>query len=271
MSDQKKKNYALLCDVDMTLLPSMSTDVPAERRALADKIYTMLGGAFALVTGRPAHSLDESFPAQFPASVEHHSAWRPEKGTEFSALAPHIDADELAAHAEDHLKDMTVIFTAKEEVLEEQPGVFIECKKFSLALVFSPHATSEQHLESLRNIINTALEKFNLAASHRMAEGSDAVELVPQNLCKGEAVRHFMDTEAFRGKTPIFIGDGIPDMKAMQVCAEEFGGFGIAVGDRIPDEPYVQKRLKSVDDVWAYLENFASEQSAHPAPAEPKL
>ncbi|MBI4030199.1 MAG: HAD-IIB family hydrolase [Proteobacteria bacterium] len=264
------KNYALLCDVDMTLLPSMSTDVPADRRALADKLHTLLGGAFALVTGRPADSLDESFPSRFPASVEHHSAWRPTRESEFLPLSMPVDSEKLGSYAENKIRDVTLIFTAKQEVLEERPGIFVERKKFSLALVFSPKATPNDQRAFLKDLIGGILNEFNLSETHRLAEGSDAVELVPQNLCKGEAVRNFMNTEAFRGKTPIFIGDGLPDAKAMQVCAEEFGGFGVAVGHRIPDAPYIKRRLDTVDEVWNYLENLMQHMERRNSPSVPR-
>ena len=246
---------AILTDVDMTLVPSTSKVLSDERRAIALALHQKLGGAFALVTGRPQSSVDETFNGFLPASVEHHSAWRPTQGSQFNALAPHLDSDALHASAHKMIHGNLHIFDEQHEVLGDKAGVFIELKKHSLALIFAPKATPEAGKDLLKSVAAKMLVG-PLATSHRISVGSDAVEIVPNGLNKGDAVRHFMSTPAFAGKTPIFIGDSSSDEKGMIVCANEYGGHGIAVGGGIPDAPHIKTRLQNPDQVWAYLQSL---------------
>lgn len=250
-------NLAILTDVDMTLLPSMSTDTTDEKRVIVSTLHQRLSGAFAFVTGRPARSLDTSFPEQLPASVEHHASWRPVGKESFMPLAPVLDSDGIADFALRQIAGNLAIFNSQKDVLGDKPGVFIEKKNHSVALVFAARATPQEGRDLLNTVAQGVLNSFGLQNSHRVSIGRDAVEVVPMGLNKADAVRHFMNTDAFRGKTPIFLGDGLPDANGMKVCAEEFGGYGIAVGPGIPDAPYVRERVGGIDDVWHYLRKLA--------------
>lgn len=250
-------NLAILTDVDMTLLPSMSTATSEDKRMIVNILHQRLSGAFAFVTGRPAHSLDTSFPAQLPASVEHHAAWRPSSQDAFKPLAPILDSNGIADFALRAITGNLDIFNTQADVLGDKPGVFIEKKNHSVALVFAARATPQAGRDLLNSVAQNVLTNFGLQSSHRVSLGRDAVEVVPIGLNKADAVRHFMNTDAFRGKTPIFLGDGLPDTHGMKVCADEFGGYGIAVGNGIPDAPYVRERVNGIDDVWNYLRKLA--------------
>lgn len=256
-SKARSKDIALFCDVDMTLLPSMATKIHPSRRDFALELYNRLGRAFAFVTGRPGDSLDTTFPQRLPASVEHHSAWRPEQGGDYIPLAPRLKTQEMGQTARERINGDIPLFARKEQVLEQRPGVFVEMKIHSLAFVFSAGAAPKEHIIILKLIAAQLMEIHSLGGTHRIAQGSDAVEIVPSHLDKGNAVRQFMETPSFRGKKPVFIGDGMPDAQAMKVCAEEFGGYGIAVGDKIPDASYIQDRVPGVDGAWKVLHKMA--------------
>lgn len=247
------EQLAILTDVDMTLVPSMSTVLHHKRKSLTLDLHEALKGAFAVVTGRPGHSVDRTFRGQLPASVEHHSAWRPRQGDGFIALSPRLNAEELGAFVRSGINGDMELFREQKQVLGDRPGVFIELKKHSLALVFSAAATPDDQRQLLVSVAERARDEFGLKDSHRIARSSDAVEIVPIGHDKGDAVRHFMDTANFKGKIPVFIGDSSSDAKGMKVCAEEYGGFGIAVAHGIPDAPYVEHRVDTVEDVWKWL------------------
>lgn len=72
-----------------------------------------------------------------------------------------------------------------------------------------------------------------LASQHNLQvkRGKRVVELVARGADKAGAVRAFMDTDPFKGSRPIFVGDDVTDEDGMR-AAMEFGGFGIAVGER---------------------------------------
>src|SRR5688572_30401716 len=132
MGDSDHDNLAILTDVDMTLLPSMSTASDAGQRRFILDLHERLKGAFAMVTGRPGKSIDQSFPGDLPASVEHHAAWRPKQGESYIALAPALDSEHIAEFARRTINGSLTIFDSSRGVTGDRPGVFIEQKNHSL-------------------------------------------------------------------------------------------------------------------------------------------
>ncbi|MDO8322071.1 MAG: trehalose-phosphatase, partial [Phenylobacterium sp.] len=63
--------------------------------------------------------------------------------------------------------------------------------------------------------------------------GSMVVELRSPGPSKGTALRAYMAEAPFRGSTPIFIGDDLTDESGFSEV-EQFGGFGVIVGERRP-------------------------------------
>ncbi len=61
--------------------------------------------------------------------------------------------------------------------------------------------------------------------------GKAVVELVRPGADKGGAVRAFLETPAFAGAQPWFVGDDVTDDDGFSACAE-MGGGGVLVGDR---------------------------------------
>lgn len=105
----------------------------------------------------------------------------------------------------------------------EYPGVTIEDKSLGVGLHYR---TAPQHAE--------AVDRFGrlLAASHGLTvqSGKMVVELRSTGFDKGTAIRQLMAHPAFNSSAPIFIGDDLTDIPAMDV-AVELGGFAIAVGN----------------------------------------
>lgn len=254
------KSYALLFDVDLTLLPSMSTDITPEQTGLIFSLYERTKGATCAMTGRPGESVDKCFPG-LPASVEHHSAWRPQRDGDYIALAPRLDTAALSAQARELINGFMGIFESSAQVLGQEPGVFIERKEHAMALVHSGTISYAQR-ELLETTVDDLIADNNLSATHRVARGSDAVELVPLHgfdgkaLDKGVAVRHFMAEAAFKGRIPVVFGDSGTDLKAMKVAAAEYGGFGVAVGKGIPDDHVVKMRVATYHDTWPLLQQL---------------
>lgn len=81
-------------------------------------------------------------------------------------------------------------------------------------------------------------------------QGKAVVELVHPGADKARAVRAFMDEAPFAGATPIFIGDDVTDEDGF-AGVREFGGFGIAVGNRASE--LARYRLTSVAAVHNWL------------------
>lgn len=245
---------AIITDVDMTLVPSTSTILAPQRRDLFHKLHDDMKGALAISTGRPAVSVDATFGGALPASVEHHSAIRLVKGGTFIEKAPRLSQD-IHEEARDKIGTRMHVFNQQSDVLGDKAGVFIERKEFSLALIFAAKATPQDKIDLLREIGDELL--LNIGPSHRISVGSDAVEIVPHGVDKGQAVRDFMATAAFQGRRPIFIGDSNSDRKGMEIAAAEFNGCGIAVRHGIADANFIRTRMHRKTEVWHFMAKLA--------------
>ncbi len=93
----------------------------------------------------------------------------------------------------------------------------------------------------------------SLALSHGWAaqHGKCVVELVAKDANKGSAVFALMQTAAFAGGRPFFIGDDLTD-EAGFVAAADLGGAGILVGEREPTQ--ARFLLPDVSSVHEWLQ-----------------
>ena len=139
-------------------------------------------------------------------------------------------------------------------------GIHVERKQFSMALVFSHifnEATKASALATARKIIDTIP---GLKDSHAIKVGSDSVEIGPEGAHKGIAIRDFMAVAPFKGRTPIYIGDGPTDEDAMKVV-REMGGFNLAVGPLITNEALIDRRVDTIEQAWDVLRGWDSKLS----------
>ncbi len=248
------ENHAILSDIDLSLLPPTSTDIELCQQELMLSLEKKLSGAVAMITGRGIESVDKVFPG-VAASVEQHAAWRSARGEELSVLGAQMDVNEIVAEA---IKELTGKVRLVEDIAGlpyVENGVFVEQKQFSLALVFSyvvDEETKEITEKAARKILAA---KENLKDTHSIKIGSDSVEIGPSGIDKGTAVRDFMSAATFKGRIPIYIGDGPTDEAAMEVV-KEMGGFNVAVGDLIKDESLVDIRVDTIEEAWDLLKSW---------------
>ena len=80
--------------------------------------------------------------------------------------------------------------------------------------------------------------------------GKFVIELVRPGADKGGALRLLMQQPDFLGATPVFVGDDVTDEDGM-AAAVQFGGCGIAVGDR--PLQHASYHLPTVKDVHKWL------------------
>jgi len=86
------------------------------------------------------------------------------------------------------------------------------------------------------------------------------IEIKPQQLDKGSAVRDLMAQPPFVGRTPIFIGDDVTD-EAVFAVLPELGGLGFSVETLSPGADGV---MASPD----HVRNWIAQLAAHAEPAE---
>ncbi len=231
--------WCLFLDVDGTLLEIAATpdsvQVEPSLQDLLHRLRTVLGGAVALISGRPIVDIDRLFgPHRWAAAGVHglerrdfQGRWHSQNGFDVATVA----------EARDRLQQLAT----------RLPGTILEDKGMSVALHYRqvPHLEVEVHGET-RAIVRS------LGGRIVLLEGRMVVELRLEGANKADAIREFLGETPFKGRRPIFIGDDVTDEKALEEV-ERIGGLSVAVGDRVR----AMLRVSGPRDVRVFLEELA--------------
>jgi len=213
--EPRTAQIALFLDFDGTLVeiaPSPE-DVQIDRRlpAALEALRQRLGGALALVSGRPVGLLDEMMaPYRFDAAGLHGAQIR--LGSQEAPLAPPSEALHAATRAMVRFANANV-------------GVIIEDKRQSVALHWRLAPTLAD--EAMALMERLAAE---IGPSIRLQRGKAVAELVPATASKGGAIAWLMQQPAYAGRQPVFIGDDITDEDGFAAVNDAFG-LSIRIGD----------------------------------------
>jgi trehalose 6-phosphate phosphatase len=204
--------------------------VPA---GLIDDLRSMqsfLGGAVAVISGRPIDQIDRFLaPLKLPVAGVHGAERRGIDGT-VTLLSTHpLDAVEHAA----------------ESLAARHPGLLVENKRGSVAL----HYRLAPQLEAL--CIETMRSAVDASPGLTLLRGKMVVEAKPGGASKGRAIEDFMKEPPFAGRTPLFIGDDITDEVGFSTV-QRLGGLGIKVGEgvtcawqRLPDPAALRHQFEA--------------------------
>ncbi|MGA2044967.1 MAG: trehalose-phosphatase [Roseiarcus sp.] len=212
----KADSICLFLDVDGTLIdlaPTPGAVVVA--RALLDELAQAdrrLGGALALVSGRPIAALDELFaPLRLRASGVHGAEIRyaPEGPTRSLTTARLPDGawDDLA------------------RALARFPGAFAENKGVSFAVHYKLAGPIEAELFAELERLRRRFGQLDL----EVIPGNLVFEIKLPGFDKGAAIRRFMGRAPFAGRRPVFIADDRMDGPGFEAVLE-MGGIAFSVG-----------------------------------------
>ncbi len=203
--------WALFLDVDGTLLDLAATPesvaVPAELGLVLDRVSERLGGALALVSGRPLAALDRFFPSQLPAAAEHGAVIR------------------FASHRPPEIRIASVVpeeLRRQVERIAREHGARFEGKQTSAAVHYRQRPEAGPALERALRALLTDRPDVVLMPGKRIWE----VRSVETS--KGTAVETFLEREPFAGRIPLFAGDDATDEDGF-VAAERHGGIALPV------------------------------------------
>jgi trehalose 6-phosphate phosphatase len=204
---------ALLLDMDGTLIDLAPTPdsvvVPAGLVDTLARLRDALGGALAIVTGRPVETIDRLL-GDAPGAVagEHGGAIRHRTGGPI--LRPALPAPPAAWLDE------------AEALVRRFPGALLERKACGFALHYrqAPEAKDIFH-RALQALVATT-PGFDLLPAHALWE------IRPQGIDKGAAVAALMQHAPFAGRQPVFVGDDVTDEDGMRE-ARRLGGAGYRV------------------------------------------
>jgi trehalose 6-phosphate phosphatase len=209
------RDWALLLDVDGTLLDFAphpeGVQVPAGLVDDLGRLHAALGGALGLVSGRRLEFLDALFAPLLLPAIGLHGLQRRDAG--------------VSTHAPPH--DWPLVCDAARELCAKFPGALAEDKGITLALHWRNAAAAEEPLHEFARSALIQLPGYRLQAGH------DVLELRPDGHDKGDAIVAMLDTPAFRGRFPVFVGDDLTDEHGFDAINLRHG-LGVRVGRREP-------------------------------------
>jgi trehalose 6-phosphate phosphatase len=207
-------DWALFLDLDGTLLDlaptPASVTVPADLVETLGEVRRRLGGALAIVSGRPLADVDRLLaPLLLPVAGNHGASARLPDGSQLT-LAP------VVALPSDWL-------SRAETACAQWTGTIVEPKPYSLALHFR---LAPDHKDDAFGLLSTfAAERPD---DYEILPAHFAFELRPRQASKGLAIERLMELAPFHGRVPVFVGDDVTD-ESGRAAARRLGGMGLDV------------------------------------------
>lgn len=193
---EPRPGWALFLDFDGTLVDIAPTPgairVPDRLPPLLGALGETLGGALAIVTGRPIAEIDRFLGAAVPAVAGLHGFER--RGPDGAIHRPDLPDDALA-DARARLGGFAA----------DRPGLLVEDKTHALALHYRLAPALEESCRDVMAAIARDLAGWQLVA------GKFVFEIRPRGATKGAAIDAFMAEAPFRGRMPVFCGDDTTD------------------------------------------------------------
>lgn len=210
------RHAALFLDIDGTLLPIARSPMlartnPLQIRLLRD-LQRALGGALALVSGRPIGEIDRLYqPLRLPVAGQHGAEVRSAAGEVTCLASPGAGLDSIRRRVMARYGDGN-------EILVEDKGL-------SLALHYrlAPERGGE---------VEAFLKSQLCFPEHRgwvLQAGKMVFEVRPEGVHKGGAIATLLATAPFTGRLPIFAGDDVTDEDGFQLV-NGLGGETVKVG-----------------------------------------
>ena len=225
---------ALFLDFDGTVVDIApqpeAVQVPLPLIGTLNLLHGYLGGAVALISGRPIEQIDQFLhPLRLPVAGVHGAERRGADGA--VTLLSTYSMDEVAA--------------AANALAAQHPDLLVENKRGSLAL----HYRQAPELEAL--CLQTMQQAVERSPGLTLLRGKMVVEAKPGGASKGRAIESFMREPPFAGRVPVFIGDDITDEVGFSTV-QRLGGLGIKVGEgatvawrRLPDPAALRTELEA--------------------------
>ena len=223
------------CIVDIAPTPEAVT-VPDSLPSLLVALREALGGAVAVVSGRPIEQIDGFLGTAVPAVAGLH-------GLERRTADGGIVRPPLPRH------DLRVVRAMLEAFAAERPGVLVEDKTYTVALHYR---LSPLLRDACRDVLNAALK--DAPPGWQVVEGKFVFEIRPCEATKGKAIEAFMGEAPFFGRTPVFCGDDITDEDGFGVVNAR-GGVSIRVGKGAATQAAVQ--VDTVGELRGWLTRVA--------------
>jgi len=198
------------CIVDIAPTPE-AVDVPDCLPSLLVALREALGGAVAIVSGRPIEQIDGFLGTAVPAVAGLHGLER--RTADGGIVRPALPRNDLHG-----------VRALLEEFAAERPGLLVEDKTYTVALHYR---LAPSLRDDCKDVLNATLE--DIPQGWQVTEGKFVFEIRPREHTKGTAIEAFMGEAPFLGRTPVFCGDDTTDEDGFGVVNAR-GGVSIRVG-----------------------------------------
>ena len=207
-------HLALFLDFDGTLVEIAPTPdsvvVDPQLPPLLSALRDRLGGALAVVTGRPVAEVDHFLPGLGLDVCGMHGLERRIDGRLFLP---------------EGLADLREPVARLRERLSPFPGLIVEEKGIGVAVHWRTAPEFEQ--EARAAVDDLAAE---LGPTYKIQDGKAVREIVPGRAGKGDGIRQLMTSPPYLGRRPVFIGDDKTDEHGF-AAVDELGGVTIKIGE----------------------------------------
>lgn len=251
------RKAALFLDFDGTLVPiaqrPQDVRVPSALIPTLQRLHLALGGALAIISGRPLSGVDEFLsppllPMLLPVAGAH--------GAERRDATGRITLQRADTPAS--------VLAAATTLAEEHTGLLLETKPSGFALHYRLNPSlAEECRTTLANALN---EAPGASLTWELLLGHCVCELKQRGVSKGTAVRAYLAEPPFAGRVPVFIGDDVTDEDGF-VAVQAAGGFGIRVGAGPTQAMY---QLADTDAVASWLAEAGDTRAPQAQEPEPE-
>ncbi|MEQ8268437.1 MAG: trehalose-phosphatase [Parvibaculum sp.] len=233
-----QRNWALFLDFDGTLTELAPTPdavrLDADMPLVLSSLMENLGGALALISGRPLAELDRFTGLVLPGAGVHGLELR-----EHPDATPHPPADAAG---------IVLIERALARMVREDPRLVLEQKPGAVALHYRRAPEREAECRS------AMAEAVAATTGLHVIEGKMVLEAKPGHVNKGYAIENLMKVPPFAGRLPVFAGDDRTDEDGFAVVRAQNGvTIKIGTGPSLADY-----RVASVAAFLSWLKEVAS-------------
>lgn len=239
------EHAAFFFDLDGTLAslqpePDL-VSVPGHVRDDLCLLHRNTSGALAIISGRPLAQIDTLLaPLCLPAAGIH--------GAERRETDGRLTGTPVSTHI------LTAIEHALTEGIIPLPGVVLEKKRVAFALHYRQ---APRHGEAVRALAQQVAAHF---PALEVQQGKCVIELKPESVNKGVAIKKFMESPPFAGRVPVFLGDDLTDEQGF-ILVNQLKGISVKIGEGPTHAHY---RLLNNDAVYAWIKQLLSPGAGNP-------